>query len=236
MTWILVLLLAAACLAIAVWWLRVPRAMWMALAAALAFGLAGYALQANPGMSSAPARGAFDAGGEQQDVVAQRQEFIGDEDRSTANLIITADAMARRSRYADAATYLAGVTEQNPADFEAWLALGIALTEHADGALTAPALYAFRQAAALKPAHPGPGYFLGVSLIRQGQLLEARQAWAETLANAPPDAAGRAGLAERLARLDGLLAQIAAGAPAQPPAQPPAQSPIPPPPPGNTDQ
>ena len=103
------------------------------------------------------------------------------------------------------------VTETNPRDFEAWLAQAIALTEHADGALTAPALYAFRQAAALRPEHPGPGYFLGVALIRQGRLPEARAVWAEALATAPADAAGRDGLAARLEGLDAVLASLSAG-------------------------
>lgn len=231
MTWIVVILLALACFAVAVVVFRLPRVLWTSLGAALALGLVGYAWQASPGLPSARAAGAFDAGAQEVDVVVQRQEFIADKDRSTANLLITADAMSRRGRHTDAAAYLAGVTEQNPADFEGWLALGIALTEHAEGTLTAPALYAFKQAAQIKPAHPGPGYFLGVSLIRQGRLAEARQVWAETLAVAPADAAGRAGLADRLERLDMLLAQLASDNPAAPAGPSPA-APIP----GNTNQ
>ena len=170
MTWLVALLLAALCFAFAVFAFRLERGLWTSLAAALVIGLVGYAWQANPGLPSAPARGSFSTGEEELDAVAARQEFIGDDERSTASLLITADAMARRGRFIEASGFLSGVTETNPRDFEAWLAQAIALTEHADGALTAPALYAFRQAAALKPEHPRPGYFLGVALIRQGRL------------------------------------------------------------------
>jgi cytochrome c-type biogenesis protein CcmH len=128
--------------------------------------------------------------------------------------------MARQGQYANAAQFLTGATRANPRDFEAWLAQALALVEHADGVLTPAALYSFRRAAALDPTHPAPGYFLGVSLIRQGQLLEARQVWAETLAAAPADAAGRAPLADRLARLDGLLGAAASAAEGPPAAVP----------------
>ncbi len=146
------------------------------------------------------------------DIVAQRREFIADAERSRAELLITADAMARRGRSIEASQLLSGITSENPQDFEAWLALGNTLVDHADGALTAPALYAYRQAATLAPQHPGPGYFFGVALIRQGRLPEAREIWSETLANAPEGAAGREALAERLARLDGLLGMTEAPA------------------------
>lgn len=210
MSWLAVIALALAAFALAVLAFRLARQLWTSLLAALAFGLAGYAMQANPGIPSAP-RATADAAGPVMDVVAARQELIGNGERSRAPLLLTADAMARRGRYGDATALINGATAANPRDFEAWLAQGIALTEHADGVLTAPALFALRRAAALRPQHPGPGYFLGLAMIRQGQLPEARQVWAQTLAAAPADAAGRAALAERLARLDQLLGMLEAG-------------------------
>ncbi len=205
MIWLLVALLALIVFAIAAFAFRLDRALWSSFAAALAFGLAGYAWQASPDLPSAPK--SAETGRQQSDfdIVAQRREFIADRERSRANLLVTADGMARMGRFSDAAEFLNGITQQNPRDFEAWLALGNTLVEHADGALTAPALYAYRQAATLAPEHPGPGYFLGVALIRQGRYMEARGIWAEALANAPENAAGRAGLEERLRRLDAML-------------------------------
>lgn len=205
MSWLAAIALAIASFAVAALLFRIEKGLWTSLAAALAFGLAGYAVQASPDVPSAPTTRAAEATGDRMDVVTARQEFIGDRDRSSANLMITADAVARRGRFIDASVYLAGITKQNPQDFEAWLAHGIVLAEHADGALTAPALYAYQQATRIKPDHPGPGYFLGVSLIRQGRMMEARQVWRETLANAPDDAPGREGLALRLQRLDAML-------------------------------
>jgi cytochrome c-type biogenesis protein CcmH len=126
--------------------------------------------------------------------------------RSGSNQIVTADAFARRGRFANAVALLRDAVRQNPNDHEAWLALGNALVEHADGALTQPALLAYRRAADTAPASAGPGYFLGFALIRQGRLMEARGVWASTLESAAEDAAGREALEERLARLDQIIA------------------------------
>jgi cytochrome c-type biogenesis protein CcmH len=205
MVMLIVALLALVAFAIAVFTFRLQRALWTSLAAALVFGLAGYATQASTNIPSAPTAAAEGVTSGEFDIVAQRREFIDDAERSRAELLITADAMARRGRTIEASQLLSGVTSENPQDFEAWLALGNTLVDHADGVLTAPALYAYRQAATLAPQHPGPGYFFGVALIRQGRLAEARSIWAETLANAPEGATGREALTERLARLDGLL-------------------------------
>lgn len=210
MTWLAVIALALAAFAVAAFGFGLSRGLWTSLAAALGFGLAGYALQANPEMPSAPKSAADTAAQQDFDVVEARREFVSQADRSGEDFMIVSDAMARRGRYAEAAQMLAGVTRENPQDFEAWLAQGIALAEHADGALTQASLYAFQRASSLRPQNLAPGYFLGVSLVRQGQLLEARQVWRETLENAPADAEGRAGMEARLARLDSLLGAIQA--------------------------
>jgi cytochrome c-type biogenesis protein CcmH len=225
-TMVLVSLLAIAAFAAAVMAFRLPRALWTSLAAALVFGLAGYATQARTDIPSAPRTAAAAPAPDAFDIVEQRREFIGDGERSRANLLYTADAMARRGRFIEASQLLSGITRENPRDFEAWLALGNALADHAQGALTPPALFAYGQAAGIAPEHPGPGYFIGVALIRQGRLIEARGIWADTLAAAPEGAAGRDALAERLARLDAMLEAMAAMQQAPPP--PPAQGAAPP--------
>lgn len=215
MTWVMALLLAAICFVLAIVMFRIGKSLWTSLAAVLMFGLVGYALQASPDIPSAPKdpEGAAQAG--EFDIVAARREFIGENERSRADNLITADAYAQRGRYTEAATILAGMTSANPQDFEAWIAQGNALVEHADGALTAPALYAYRQAATLRPDHIAPNFFLGVSLVRQGRLMEARQIWREAYDAAPEGASGREGLGVRLARLDNMLGAMGAidGAP-----------------------
>jgi cytochrome c-type biogenesis protein CcmH len=208
MTWLVAIVLALAAFAVAVLAFRVPRSGWTTVAAALALGLAGYALQASPGLPGAPA-GARAAGSGEATwaLVDERKSMVGDDARSGSEALVVADAYARRGQFGDAAGLLGTAVAKNPHDAEAWLALGNALVEHADGTLTEPALLAYRRAAELDPDGVGPGYFLGLSLIRQGRLGEASALWRETLETAAPDAAGRDLLAVRLERLDALLTQ-----------------------------
>lgn len=211
MTWLAVILLAAVAFAIAAIALRLPRSAWTAFAAALVFGLAGYAWQARPGVPSAPKSAQADVGQAGWEMVEARKEMVALPDRSRDSMTLFADGQARKGRYADSAIIYEGVVENNPKDVDAWLALGNALVEHAEGRLTPAALHAYRQAERADEGAAGPGYFLGIALIRQGELLEARKMWADTLASASPDAEGREALAIRLQRLDELLVQ--AGAP-----------------------
>jgi cytochrome c-type biogenesis protein CcmH len=215
MTWLLAIALALAAFALGAFAFGVKRSGWTTFAAALALGLAGYALQASPNVPGAPAAGASPPGEVDWAFVDARKEMVRIGDRSGSKNIIVADALARKGRYADAATMLRGAVSENPRDGEAWLALGNALVEHADGALTQPALLAYRRAAELQPRAVGPGYFLGFALIRQGRIMEARGVWQATLESASADAEGRAALQERLARLDQLIASQAGPVPPQ---------------------
>ena len=206
MSWVLAIALALAAFALGAFAFGVARQSWTAFAAALALGLAGYALQASPGLPGAPAAGARAPGEVDWAFVDARKEMVASAGRSGSNQVIVADALARQGQYANAAALLRDAVSRDANDAEAWLALGNVLVEHADGALTQPALLAYRRAAELEPTSAGPGYFLGFALIRQGRLMEARGVWQATLETAAEDAAGRAALEERLARLDQLLA------------------------------
>jgi cytochrome c-type biogenesis protein CcmH len=206
MSWLLAIALALAAFALAAFGLRVGRRGWTTFAAALALGLAGYALQASPDVAGAPAAGRGAPDQVDWAFVDARQEMVASDDRSHSDKIIVADAFAREGQYANAAALLRGAVAENPRDGEAWLALGNALVEHAGGALTQPALLAYRRADEIMPGSVGPGYFVGMALIRQGRLMEARGVWAATVKEAADDAAGRAALEERLARLDALIA------------------------------
>ena len=206
MTWILAIFLALAAFALGAFAFGVARQGWTTLAAALALGLAGYAMQASPDVPGAPAAGTERVAEVDWAFVDARKEMVASGNRSTSNRMIVADALARQEQYANAAAMLRAAVSENPRDAEAWLALGNALVEHADGALTQPALLAYRRAAELDPTGAGPGYFLGFALIRQGRLMDARGVWASTLETASEDAAGREGLEESLARLDALIA------------------------------
>jgi cytochrome c-type biogenesis protein CcmH len=204
-TWIVAILLALAAFAVAVFAFRVARSGWTTVAAALALGLAGYALQASPDVAGAPAAPAAAVSETNWALVDERRAMFDIGGRSKSDKLIIADGFARSGRYADAAGVLRIAVSENPRDAEAWLALGNALVEHAGGALTEPALLAYRRADELDPAGTGTGYFLGLALIRQGRLGEAQALWRSTLDAAPEGTAGRDVLALRLGRLDSLL-------------------------------
>lgn len=208
MTWIAVIALALAAFAFAAFALRLERQTWTALLAALALGLAGYATQASPGLPGAPKDPRAQGRQSEWPMIDERKAYVAESSRSTSDRLLVADALARRGQYANAAAMLNGAVRANPNDAEAWLALAIVLAEHADGALTEPATYAFRRAAAADPQGLGPGYFLGVALMRQGRFGEGREAWRATLEQAPADAEGRARMEAKLAGLDALLRQI----------------------------
>ena len=207
MTWLLAIALALAAFAAGAFAFGIARQGWTTFGAALALGLAGYALQASPDTPGAPAPAASSDAETGWSFVDARKEMVGPRERSSSAKTLIADGFARRGQYANAAAMLRGAVSDNPGDAEAWLALGNALVEHSGGALTQPALLAYRRAAEIAPASAGPGYFLGLALIRQGRLDEARGVWASTIETASEDAAGRAALQDRLTRLDQLLRQ-----------------------------
>lgn len=202
-----ILLLAALAFAFAVVVLRLPRTGWTLLGAALMFGLAGYALQGSPGQGGAPKAPASDGDGGGTELVEARRAIYGPAPPS--RFVTVADGFARRGQFLDAAGILRGSLARAPDDPEARLALANALLEHADGQLTPATMFAYEQAERADPGQPGPGFFLGVALIRSGRLQQARGLWAEMLEKAPADAAWRDGLQDRIERLDGLIAQTA---------------------------
>lgn len=223
MTWAIAIAVAVVAFAVAVVLFRLPRATWTSLAAALVFGLAGYTLQASPAIPGAPKSETQEGYVDEWEVLASRHLLIAGDDKSGSPVMITADAYARQGRFEDASAFLRNVIQQNPQDFDAWVALGNALTEQADGNLTQASVYAYRQANQLKPDNPAPAYFLGLALIRQGRMMEARSVWREALttmdggnAAAPVAPSGtaptdpRAFVADRVARLETMLQQVGA--------------------------
>ena len=84
-------------------------------------------------------------------MVEARRELFGVE-RPASNFVVVADGFARRGQYADAAQLLSGEVADNPGNAEAWVALGNALVEHADGNPTPAAIYAYAKAEEGAPA------------------------------------------------------------------------------------
>lgn len=207
MTWIVLIALAALVFALLLLLLRRDRSGWEALAAALMVGLAGYAVQGRPGMPSAPKPPHVAQAGDGGPMVDERQHLSG-RDPTANKWMIVADALARQGNYADAATVLSGAVQANPRDSEGWLALANALVGHAEGNLSPGALYAFRHAAAADPQAPGPPFFLGLAMARQGRFDETRALWTGLLARAPANAPWRGEVEMRVERLDKLMGMI----------------------------
>lgn len=209
MSWLPVLLLAALTFGAAVLILRVGRGGWTLVGATLLFGLAGYALQGSPGLPSSPTTTVANEQALDGDLLVKgRREYF-----ATAQLpsrwILTGDGFARQGDFEHAAGFYRSATQENPQDIEAWLALGIALVEHAQGNLTPPALYAFERAQALDETNGGARYFLGLSWLRAGEPGRTMELWGEALTKAPKDAPWREPLAMRMMGLRAMLEQAA---------------------------
>lgn len=211
MIWPVVMLLALAAFGVAVLAFRLPRITWTSLAAALVFGLAGYTLQASTGLPGAPRDGSSRTYTDEWQLIEARKLLVADGMRSHSNALVTSDAFARRGQFIEAAGFARNALAENANDFESWLALGNVLVEQAGGALTQASLYAYRQANALSPTHPAPAYFIGLSLIRQGRMMEALGAWRGALNGMDEaDTPARAFMAERVGRLEAMLGEMGA--------------------------
>ena len=216
MGWILAIVLALAALGGVVWLAgrgsHGNRAGWQVIAAALMFGLAGYAMQAHPYMPGASKAPVASAEGNAAAMVEARRALGGKDVALGSNWMVIGDALARHGQFADAAGVLLGAVESEPKNVEAWLALANALVGHADGMITPASLFAFQKAEEAEPGHPGPPFFLGLSMAQSGRFAEARGLWAGLLARSPADAPWRQDLVSRLALLDRLIAEQEVGA------------------------
>lgn len=216
MTWVIVLLIAAAVFGLLAFVLKMPRAGWELSGAALLVGIAGYALQGSPGQPGAPKAPVENKRAADEALVKQRQQ-MGDQFAQGQSWLILADGLARQGQYGAAAEVLRKGTQQFPKDADLWVSLGNALVGHSDGMITPAAQFAFQKAASIAPDHPGPPFFMGLALAQSGRLADARAMWAELLRRSPHDAPYRADLVERIQRIDSIIAQSSgtgtAGAP-----------------------
>ena len=205
MSWLPILLLAAVTFLMAVYWLKLARSLWMLFGSAMLFGLAGYALQGNPGLAGAPSEPVAEDNTQTGELMVEARREFYPAGRMPSRFVVTADAFTRQGQHGQAANFLRNAVAENPSDGEAWVALGNALVEHADGQLTSAALYAYSQAEQVAPENPAPTYFLGLSFLRAGEPGKTLGLWRELLETAPEEAEWREPLAARLARLETML-------------------------------
>ncbi|MBB3858942.1 cytochrome c-type biogenesis protein CcmH [Novosphingobium hassiacum] len=216
MTWVVILLVAAAVFGSLAFVLKLPRAGWELTGAALLVGIAGYALQGHPSMAGAPKAPVENKRAADEAMIKQRQQ-MGTAFTQGQSWLILADGLARQGQFGAAADVLRKGAQQFPKDADIWVSMGNALVGHSDGLITPSAQFAFQKAATIAPDHPGPPFFMGLALAQSGRLADARAIWAELLARSPADAPWRADLVDRIARIDSMLGAAAgtgtAGAP-----------------------
>ncbi|WP_337661445.1 tetratricopeptide repeat protein [Erythrobacter sp. Alg231-14] len=204
--WLAVLSLTLVSFALAAFMLRLPKEGFAVFGAVLLFGLVGYAWQGSPGQASSPKEPdlSTDQQSGEEMVVARRQLF--EEIAPRPDYLMVSDGFARRGRFDDAAGALRKGLNDNPDHLEGWLALGMALTGHADGNVTPAAYYAYGKARSINPTNPGADLFLGFSFLQSGQVRAARETWAGLLERSPEDAPWREEIEARVARLDEMIA------------------------------
>ncbi|WP_421837485.1 tetratricopeptide repeat protein [Novosphingobium sp.] len=227
MTWVFIVVIAVLVLGVMVFVLKLPRSGWEITAAALLFGISGYALQGHPGQAGAPQAPVENAKLADQTLIKERQQ-MGAAFGQGQSWLILADALTRQGQFGAATEVLRKAIAKSPQDADLWVALGNALVGHTDGVITPAAQFAFQKAANIAPDHPGPPFFMGLALAQSGRFAEARALWAELLARSPADAPYRADLQARLERLDSLIAeqaQMQAGMAGAPSAAPPGAKP-----------
>lgn len=213
MGWIAVAALAA--LSFVLLWRigKTPRGTWEAIGAALLLGVAGYALQGSPAQPGAPREGRKEVTEIDPALVEQRRAMMG-RFGSEAQWLDTADTYGRLGSTRAAVGVMQGAVKENPNSADLWVGLGNALVNHADGMMTPAAQFAFQRAATISPEHPGPPFFIGLSLAQTGQVDRASAVWRDLLARTPPQAPWRADLEMRLAQIGGAPPLPAPVAPA----------------------
>ena len=189
-----------ALVALALLWAMKLRGPVLTLsAAAIAFGCAGYAMQGRPGLAGQPRLST--ARPAPLPLAGARHALMGQFNYADMWLNM-ADALASRGKTEDAARLLQVQVARHPRDYQLWIGLGNALTDHAR-TITPAARLAYARAAELAPGYPGPLFFLGLAEARSGNPEEAVRLWRQVLATAPADASWRPMVEDGLLMLGG---------------------------------
>ena len=203
--WLGILALALVSFAIAAFTLKLPKEGYAVFGATLLFGLACYSFQGSPGQPGSPKQPETQEQQSGEEMVEARRQLF-DQTAPKPDYLMLSDGFARRGKFEEASQLLRGGLSNNPQHMEGWLALGMALTGHADGVVTPAAFYAYGKARAIDPSNPGADFFLGFSFLQSGEIIAARDTWSRLLQNSPEDAPWREEIEARVARLDQMIA------------------------------
>jgi cytochrome c-type biogenesis protein CcmH/NrfG len=159
----------------------------VALAAALAVGIAGYAVAGRPDLKAAPA-----------ETVPINPDLTPDAEKASTALLenfgdvrawlTLSDALIRAGRTETAVAALQSALEAIPGNPDLWVQLGVALVAHANGEVVPAARLAFDRASRLAPDHPAPSYFLGLAWMQAGETERALETWRALRARSTADA------------------------------------------------
>jgi cytochrome c-type biogenesis protein CcmH/NrfG len=159
----------------------------MALSAALAVGIAGYAFAGRPDLKATPA-----------ETVATNPDLTPEAEKASTALLenfgdvrawlTLSDALIRAGRTETAVAALESALEAIPGNPDLWVQLGVALVAHANGEVVPAARLAFDRASRLAPDHPAPSYFLGLAWVQAGETERALETWRALRARSTPDA------------------------------------------------
>lgn len=186
MTW-LILLLMIALAAVLLWTLKMRGGMLSAAGAALMLGATGYALQGEPDVPAAPARGSANDG--IVPLTNARHAFFGTFSSGESWLRMS-EALARAGKTEDAVNILQNAVRRHPGDAHLWIGLGNALVDHAR-TVTPAAELAYRRADQVAPGSPAGRFFYGLALARSGNPQAGVAIWRQVLATTPKDASWR---------------------------------------------
>lgn len=204
--WLAILALALVSFALAAFYLRMPKQGFAVFGASLLLGLVGYTWVGSPGQVGSPKQPVTEVEAQSGEEMVEARRALFDPGRAKPDYLTLSDGFARRGKFDDAAGLLRKGLRENPEHLEGWLALGMALTGHADGFVTPAANYAYGKAREIDPTNPGPDFFLGTSLVQTGQIVAARSTWGRLLENSPDDAPWKAEIETRVERLDQMIA------------------------------
>lgn len=210
MGWITLILMAAMIFGAILWLGKPPRGTREALAAVIMLGMAGYALQGQPGLPGAPANASEAKGQEATELIMMRSD-MDDQYGPAKKWLTTADAFARTGNFKLSSSFIQSGLKENPDNADLWSAMGLQLLLAGEGRMSAAAKFAFDRARKLSPEQPAPDYFEGLSALFEGQVDTTIELWQGLIANAPERAKWKPRLESQLGGLLQMRAQATDG-------------------------